>query len=151
MMQEYFQTWSTTLMMADDLDGQYAIYFKETEVMEKSLGGMFIDLLILCLNCYVLFGLLQHDRTEAGKVICGIFLIALLFDLFFSGLYGNLGRFRYLIDIINIIAYAYYMRYKPNIIVKLLVLIVFGYAYYKNMSYGSYETVPYELNFWLIK
>lgn len=153
-LQEKFQLWSLAFVTTNDDMGQYANYFRETEVMEKSVGGMLMDFLILVINTYVLINLVKKGDSRICNTISLLFFIAILADVFFAGLYGNLGRFRYTIDIINIIAYAYYMKFKSNIISYLFFIVlvtVMGYSYYKNLSYGSYETVPYVLNFWLLQ
>lgn len=144
-----FKIWTAAFETTMDID-YYSDFFKETEVTERSIGGMIIDILTLAFNTFVLISLSRKNKTKECRIVLSLFFFAMIADVFFAGLYGSFGRFRYTLDIINIIAYIYYLKYKPNFIIVLAFLIVMVFSYYKSLYYDYYETIPYELNFWLI-
>lgn len=152
-LKSYFVTWSTlyAMTMREDSDlGSYNTYFNQAEVLTgSSIGGLIISYGMIALNVYVLLKLMNHDNKKVG-IITTLFFLSILLSMFFEQLYGNLGRIRYNLSIINIIAYSYYFLYdkdKLKPIVLSLVLLLFGYNYYFVLSTDAYGTVPYKFMF----
>ncbi len=152
-LKSYFVTWSTlyAMTMSEDSDlGSYNTYFNQAEVLTgTSIGGLVISFGMIALNVYVLLRLMNHDNRKVC-VITTLFFLSILISMFFEQLFGNLGRIRYNLSIINIIAYSYYFLYdkdKLKPIVLSLVLLLFGYNYYFVLSTDAYGTVPYKFMF----
>lgn len=152
-LKSYFVAWSTlyAMTMSNDSDlGSYNLYFNQAEVLEgTSFGGLIISYGMIALNVYVLLKLKKHDNRKA-EIIAVLFTLSILISMFFEQLWGNIGRIRFNLSIINIIAYSYYFMYdkdKFKVLVFSLVLLLFGYNYYFILSTDAYGTVPYKFMF----
>lgn len=148
-LQEYYLQLAHSMALLDDLE-VYARYFDQADNANLSLGGSIISFLILLLNIYVLFAIMK-DNSDRGKLISILFFISIIIGMFFSGLYGNIGRLRHSINIINIIAYSSFFLTKGGHVdrlAKLAILVVFGYELFYSMlgPEGAYGTVPYKMH-----
>lgn len=152
-LREYYLNFAHSVMVLDELE-VYARYFDQAENSRLSLGGTIMEALKLILNVFVLFSLLG-DKTEKGRIVINLFFASIIVDMFFSGLYGNIGRLRYSINIINIIAYSYYFIKDKKTLsnpVAYAIFLIFGYELIFSMAGAehAFGTVPYKMNFWLL-
>ncbi len=130
----------------------YTDYFKDTEDNGLTMGGFIVKTLMLIASIYILTAI-NNDQPNKVRILSSLFLVSIIMDLFFSEIYGDIGRLRNSIDIINIIAYSYYftkVRDKRKLIIGSLVTVAYGYEYlFFIMGTGLY-TIPYKFDFWLI-
>ena len=142
-----FQLWAVAFIGNGDLDN-YSNYFKQAEVMSGgSLANLILSYGQLLLKVYVL---LQLYKSNTDRGIFTLFFVSIVVDMFFSGLWGNLGRMRYSITIINIIAFSTYLSKKKGqikYVVLFLTVIFFGYSLYYSISNNAYGTIPYKFSF----
>ena len=147
LLRDFYLSWVQLADLSDDISG-YQYYFEQAESMNLSLGGTIIASTTIILNVFVFLSLLKYDTREI-RIIVPIFFASIIIDLFFADLWGNLGRLKYCIDIINVIAYAKYMQYEKSskrMVVLTLTLLFFGYDLIymllgSNNAYGSVHSV----------
>ena len=124
----------------------YQTSFDQAESLSGwSLGGMMIKIGMLTINLFIFFSLVQY-HDERIVLVSSLFFASIIITMFFEQFFGNLGRLRYSMSIINIIAYSYYFvrtKSKIKIWVLLAVLAVYGYQYIWDLSKGSFGTTPY--------
>lgn len=128
----------------------YSSYFGQADDSNRSLIGIMVSYISLFFNIYILLRILKIETNES-RIIALIFLIGMFVSIFFDNIYGNLGRVRYYLSIINVVAYAEYQMYERSKY-KYVVLYSFigflGVLYIWNMAdKGAYESVPYYLCF----
>ena len=145
----FFVEWANAFALFDDIE-VYSKYFEQTELRKNaSLGNQILNYGMLAINLWVAIHLLTAEAKDE-KLVANLFFVAVFADLFFSNLYGNLGRTRYCFTIINIIAYALYFRDmydRKKLLMLLAVIVFFGYNYYYSLSNTAYGTVPYNFDF----
>ncbi|MHB9141552.1 MAG: EpsG family protein [Paludibacter sp.] len=127
---------------------QYGEYLSQTEEMIVTISGIVFNTCIFIINIVIL---LQLHKEGKNKNLINLFLISILVNTLFLNLYGNFGRVKYSIGIINVICYAYYFKQnrlsKYKIIMFISIIIVYGYILIYGLSVNSYGQVPYYLNF----
>ena len=142
-----FQLWAIAFTDSSDLEN-YSTYFNQAEVMTGgSIGNLIISYSQLFLKMYVLLSLYKLDTNKA---IPTLFFISIVIDMFFEGLWGNLGRMRHSITIINIIAFStFFVKAKGGFkyIILFLTILFFGYSLYYSVSNNAYGTIPYKFAF----
>ena len=145
---QFYVEWAQKALLAEEVSS-YGDYFAQVETLDKaSFGGRILSLGATALNVYILIRVARM-KIPGASTIAMLLFFSILFNLFFEQFYGNLGRIRYDISIINIIAYSYYIKYEKSKIkpwVIITILVFFGYSYLWDLQSGSYGTVPYSFS-----
>ncbi len=151
-LKDYYIQIAQAAVITGDME-VYSRYFDQTEDYGLSLGGAIIAFVNLFTSIFIFLSI-SGDKTQRGRILTSLFFISIIFDVFFANLYGNIGRLRYSIDIINIIAYSWYFLYvRHNKLIKTSVALVMCVFYGYSLVYSllgpdkAYSTVPYELCF----
>ena len=125
----------------------YSTYFAQADELGKaSTNSMIISYGILFLNLLVLFNLIKIKDPKV-MVVSSLFMVSIIVSLILDQFYGNLGRLKYDIVIINIIAYSYFLikcNFKFKRITLIAIILFYGVSYIYNLSIGCYGTVPYK-------
>ena len=149
-LKDYYLTIVHAFELSQDME-VYSMYFNEADDADLSLGGVIIARSMPILSMYI-FIVLSRIKTDKVKIITSLFFVSIIMDIFFSELYGNIGRIRFCVNIINVIAYSYYflkIRDKYKIIVAPAVIVLFGYSFIHLIMGYAYQTTPYKFDFWL--
>lgn len=124
----------------------YQTSFDQAEALSGwSIGGMLIKIGMLSINLFIFFDLVKY-HDDRLVLVSSLFFASIIVTMFFEQFFGNLGRLRYSLSIINIIAYSYYYvrsKSKYKFLLLMSVLAVYGYQYIWDLSKGSYGTTPY--------
>lgn len=145
-----FMKWAVAFNIGDEMES-YAYYFQETDLIDRSGIGLVVSILCMLLKFFVLYRVLYfYDyKQERIKVVPTLFFISILLSILFSSLYGNLGRLRYSVSVIDCIALAYFIQLERKSFLKNVVvfsiLLFNGIILYRNLANNSYGTVPYEM------
>lgn len=147
---DYYLKWASSVELTEEID-VYSRYFEQATTNDLSFNGLFISVVTLSINIYVLI-ILSRDNSKVGIIISNLFFFSIIADIFFSGLWGNIGRLRYSINIINIMAFANYFtksKDKFKFVIVMLVCLFYGYEFIYSLvgERQAYGTVPYKLNF----
>jgi len=127
---------------------QYSDYLSQTEEMQVTSSTILFNTCIFLINIIVF---VQLQKRGANKNLINLFLVSILIYTLFINLYGNFGRIKYSIGIINVVCYAYFFdrnRFSRNKLVMITaIMIVYGYILIYGLSVNSYGQIPYYLNF----
>lgn len=146
-----FIDWANTYSLSTDEDlVSYATYFEQAEKINRSATGIVSLFLTTILNTLVLLGLIKL-KDEKSRIIALMFFVGMIVSMFFENIYGNLGRLRYDLELINPMAYSYYFLNVKSSNKKVLLVVsiaVFGSLYIFTMNSASaYGSVPYFFRF----
>ena len=150
-LKDYYLTLMHTMELSQDIEA-YSLYFDQADNMELSIGG-FIIALSMQVICIYIFMILRKEKSHKSKILASMLFVSILLEIFFSELYGNIGRIRLSVDIINIVAFSYYffkLKDRNKIIIAPLILLIYGYSYISLIMGQAYGTSPYKFDFWLI-
>lgn len=145
----FFIEWTQKLLLLDEMSS-YGDYLAQPEFLEKgSFGGVLLLRVNMLLNVIVLLRIVK-TKSPNSSLVAVLLLLSVFIALFLEQVYGSLGRIKYDITIINIIAYAFYSKFdhsrmKPCIL--LAIVVFFGYSYIWDLLNGSFGTVPYTFCF----
>lgn len=107
---------------------QYDNYLNQTQEMGLTVNGVIFSTSQFIINM-IIFIQLQKEGTN--KILLNLFLISILVGTLFTNLWGDFGRIKYSIEIINVICYAYYFKHSRFSVNKLIIftitMIVYGY------------------------
>lgn len=145
-----FMMWALAFDIGDDIQS-YSHYFEQTDLIEHSTLGIVFTVSCIVLEFFILYRMCYVNKNDDPqyRVVFNLFFVSILLTILFSNLYGNLGRLRYSVSVIDCIAVAYYLQSEKKVLVKQIVLfsliILYGALLYKNLASNAYKTVPYEI------